>query len=775
MDERADLGPTFHSQSSTPTAGISRRQFLQLSAVAGSAIAFAGCKPPPGELVVQSRVRLAEDLVSAYDNWYATACGGCGAGCGIIVRVVAGRAKKVEGNPDHPLNLGRSCARAQALVQEQYHPDRIPQPLLRGEGRGAGRSLPLTWDEALSRLVSVVREVTASGEPGRVAVLTPTLSGHQALVMSRFTQAMGARWLRLDPLAEAPVSAAVRTVYGLERLPRFDIQNARFVLSFGADFLSTWLSPVHYGVQYGAFRQGWYERDRFNPREVTERPRGTLVQIEPRMSMTAANADEWIWIHPGREGQLALSLAQIIVSEGLVAPGSEAIFEHVDLSAYAPELVASDVGIPADRIRALARAFASQRPSLALAGGPAASQTNGTEAVAAVLALNALVGSVGAPGGVLATPPPPLDLPAATPASSIAEWQILAADLRAGRVNAVLVASANPVFGLPAALRFEEALRAAPFIVSFSSFRDATTDLADLVLPTSLPLESWGSSIPDPGSDVQTLTMRQPVVRPYFDTRSVWDVLPVLAEELGGAAAEALPWDTFQSLLREDARRLWQGTADAESGEPGFERFWTGLLQRGLWTQELPEAPITPAAVPVWTPPVLAGDPAAYPYYLIPFPHNTLRDGSGAHLPWLASAPDPVTTVVWRTWVEINPRLAEQLRLGHGDLVTVETTVGRAELPVYVSPAAPSNVLAVPMGWGHQGYGRWADGRGVNPLSLVAPLIDRATGALAYAATRARMSPTGRSIRLPRLEGDVPAYQLPDEPVLQIITLEGLR
>jgi anaerobic selenocysteine-containing dehydrogenase len=157
-----------------------------------------------------------------------------------------------------------------------------------------------------------------------------------------------------------------------------------------------------------------------------------------------------------------------------------------------------------------------------------------------------------------------------------------------------------------------------------------------------------------------------------------------------------------------------------------------------------------------------------YPFHLIPFPHNTLGDGHAAHLPWLQAAPDPLTSVTWRSWVELNPRTAAQLGVGEGDLVAVETPAGRAELPVYVNPAAPPDVLGIPLGQGHIGYGRWAAGRGANPLDLLSPLVDEATGALAYAATRARLMPLGRRANLPKLEGTVPAYQIPDAEVLKV-------
>jgi anaerobic selenocysteine-containing dehydrogenase len=153
----------------------------------------------------------------------------------------------------------------------------------------------------------------------------------------------------------------------------------------------------------------------------------------------------------------------------------------------------------------------------------------------------------------------------------------------------------------------------------------------------------------------------------------------------------------------------------------------------------------------------------------MPFEHPFLGAGEGANLPWLQALPDPVTTVVWQTWVELNPRRAAQLGVKEGDLVTIETLQGSAELPVYLNPAAPPDVLGVPLGQGHTAYGRYAEKRGINPVrDLLAPLTDAATGSLAYAATRARISKTGKHMALPKFEGDVPAYQIPGKEVLKV-------
>jgi len=236
---------------------------------------------------------------------------------------------------------------------------------------------------------------------------------------------------------------------------------------------------------------------------------------------------------------------------------------------------------------------------------------------------------------------------------------------------------------------------------------------------------------------------------------------------------QELPWPTYKAAIQEGARTLQQQRRGSVQ-EPDFDRFWVKLLQQGGWWDEgqraasTAPAPSLQSVVSGWRPAQFDGTEQDYPYHLVVFPHNTLGAGEAAHLPWLQATPDPLTSATWQTWVEINPKLAKEKGLREGDIVTLTSPRGSVEVPVYVSPAAPPNVLAVPLGQGHTGYGRWAERRGVNPMQILAPLADAATGALAYGATRVRMTATGRRISLPKFEGTVPAYQVPGHEVVPV-------
>jgi len=762
--------------------GLTRRQLLKRSSIGLGAVLFAGCAVPEREMVAQSPGRIPEDLVEGFDAHYATLCRVCDNPDGILVRVMEGRAKKVEGNPDYPLNLGKHSVKCEAGLQALYHPDRIRTPLIRDVRGGEVRSA--TWDEALDRIVSKFK--AGQSQPKGMALLTSPLKGHLGLVASRFAEAYGGRHFALDTLEETVLRQSMKTVFGQSRIPHFDIENAKCVMSFGSDFLGSWLSPVHYSRQYGELRQG---------EKRGKTGRGILIQVEPRFSLTAANADTWIAVRPGYEGALALSIASAIIREGLADEAAVGRFRQLisaeTLAKYSedgPEAVKT--GVSAKRIKELAHEFVANSPSLALGGGSAGAHTNGLFNLTSVYALNILVDNIGKAGGIIFNPESPMPgVPDVRKSNTLAEWKQLAEDMRGGRVQLALVRGANPVYGLPGEIGFSEALGKVPFVVSVTSFHDETTAQADVILPEHTYLEDWGDDIPDPGPGFQTVGIQQPVVMPFGSnggtalvpagtSQGFGDLLLNLAQDVGGSLQKDFKdWGSFDDVVREGARRLYEdkkgalplnvGTTTASS----FDEFWIGVLQRGGWWDHKAVAAKrgkTPGPFPVARDPEFRGSPSQFPMFLIPFPSHSLGDGTGAHLPWLQATPDPLVTAVWQTWVEVNPATAKELDLKEGDIVRVESPVSSIEALVYPHPATAPDVVSIPMGQGHKGYGRYATDRGANVLDLLGSGEDKETKAFAWAATRVRLIKTGRRSRVPKTEGVVPAIQVNHAPVVQV-------
>ena len=616
-------------------------------------------------------------------------------------------------------------------------------------------------------------------------LVTEPLRGHLAMVVDRFAKAVGGRRLGFEAVDNNTYRAAVKSVFGQEALPDFDLERANYVLSFGADFLSTWLSPTRWSRGYGELRQG-----------PGREQRGLLVHVDPRFSMTAANADQWVPVRPGMEGQLALSLAQVIIAENRQAPGVDVGAltgggGAASLEAFKPEIVAPRLGVPeglsglsaVEFVKKLARDFSDpkNRPSLAIGGGEAGAHSNGLFNLEGIYALNYLVGSVGAEGGIRFNPGGPLpEVPAVPTVGSLADWSQITSDLREGKTRLVMLRGANPVHGLPGSLGLREALdRDDLFIVSFSPFIDDTTILADLVLPDRVYLEDWGDDIPEPGPGYQVLGMQQPVVNPVsdLDPRSFPDVLLTLAQELG--ASRDLPWTNFQQVLREGANALFdlkRGSIQAGSRD----EFWTKLLQQGGWWDQrsLGAAPSSrpnlAAIASRAAEPVPAGMADA-PFHLVPFLHNSILDGRGAHLPWLQAAPDPMSTITWQMWVEMNDRKAKELGIKEGDVVSIQSSQGSIRALVYTTPATPPDVIGAPFGQGQIYGSHYALDRGENIMKVLEPTQVQGTGALAWANTRVKIVPTGDSIKISKMEGLATSFEFgvtEGERIIHTITPE---
>jgi len=726
---------------------INRRDFLKLvgagSVGTGAGFLWRESTKMTTELLLPQVVP-PEDYSPGIATWYNTVCGQCGAGCGISVRTREGRAKKIEGNPVHPVNQGGLCALGQAGLNVLYNPDRISAPLKRVGERGSGEFAETTWDEAMTTLSGRLSTLRIADRGGQVGLLSGGAPGHLDHLFDEFMKGIGSsRYVLYDFTHPHALVEANRRAFGAQRMPYYDIANTAYLLSFGADYLGTWISPVHHSVGYGEMRQGG------------GRSRGRCVQIEPRMSLSGANADEWIPARPGSEGLLALAMANEIVNhQGYNGVDRQAWIDA--LAPYDPAAVAEKCDVEEGTIRRLAKEFISYSPSLAIGGGAAANAVNGVANLVAINVLNHLVGNLNNAGGILFNAEPAFGAGAAARYASYARLMEFGESIRRGEVDTVLLHECNPVHTLPAGSGFRDALLGAPFVVALASFVDETSVLADLILPVDSYLESWGDSVPEPGVGIRAATIAQPVVARLHNTLAAGDIVLQLGHQIGGDLPRLLPWDSYQDFLRESLNALYKETTGDATAE-GFDRFWHEVLQSGVWGVSTHAAQLSSANLLASlgsVEPEFEGGEAEYPFYLQPYLTAAFHDGRGANLPWMQELPDPLTSIVYHTWVELNPETARKLDVEEGDVLAIESTGGKIEVPVFIYPAVRPDVVAIPIGQGHTQFGRYAKDRGANALSIVAPRVDEASGALAWGASRVKVSATGKHVKLPRTAGN---------------------
>lgn len=744
---------------------LTRRNFLAWAGIA--ATGAIACDLFDDDLRVQSPALIPEDLVKGRDNWYATYDGSVPGGEGVLVRVMEGRAKKVRGNPRFPTNQGKQSPASDSLLQSLYHPDRIDGPMLRNGPRGSGLYRSISWEEALNRFNAAVED---RGQG--MLLITEDRACSFAKICGAFAETFGGRHVAFGGASDdSAYRAAVKDVMGTDRLPYPDIANADTLASFGSDFLSTWGNPTAYSVAYGKFR--------------SKANRGRHYHFGSRYSMTAANADKWIPVAPGSEGYAAMALGWAIAAThpesptvtqitGVAGPGA--------LTEFNPDALVSVLDIPDGALdgktvreffEGLAQDYMAHGGLAIGGGGEAGAYSNGQFNASAVLILNYLLGNVGHEGGLLPDPGSPISNdPTLAPVASLADWQQIAGDISSGAATLVIIHNANPVHGLPATTGLEAALgNEAVVVISAGQFLDETSAMADLLLPDRAALEDWGDDLPDPMPGYRVYAVQQPVVNPLadLDPRSFPDVLLNAAATLG--RGDAMPAESYEAMIRSNVEE----TLGADLNDT--------LMYGGWWDENATGRAVIPpegtlgriarSAAPANL--VGSGD-----FQLLPYEHHTVRDGRNAHLPWAQSTPDPLTTVTWQTWVDINEKQGRDLGLREGDVVNVTTGAGSIQALVYLNPGTPPGVAAVPMGGGRtlgSGYATDRDAReSGNVLSILEPVAVNGSGGLAWSSTRCSITPTGDSMAVSKMEGDYTNREIGEHPAEQVyksVSAEG--
>ncbi|MGH9393194.1 MAG: twin-arginine translocation signal domain-containing protein, partial [Terriglobales bacterium] len=256
-------------------AGSGRRDFLKTLGVAAAASTLAACANPERILPL-----LEPDprLEAGRPQFFASVCRECPAGCGLVARVNDGRTTKAEGNPDHPLNRGKLCLRGQTSVQGLYNPDRFAQPRLRDAG---GHLRPVDWGTALGRFEHELEQVAREGRGGDIAWLGQLETGSLDAVIRQWLAAQGAPPpLYYEHFSHDALRQAMQASYGRAVVPAFQLERAKYIVSFGAEFLETWVSNVQFAGDFAAAHS--YGHTRTPAR---------FLAVGPRLSLTAANAD----------------------------------------------------------------------------------------------------------------------------------------------------------------------------------------------------------------------------------------------------------------------------------------------------------------------------------------------------------------------------------------------------------------------------------------------------------------------------------------------------
>ncbi len=391
---------------------LGRRAFLQFAAGAVG-----------GTLLTPIPWKLMDDSAIWSQNWWwrpspergeitqvATTCMLCDGGCGIQARLVnKKRAILLEGNPKHPVNAGGICPLGAAGLQFYYAPYRVSQPMKQTGKRGdAGGLQPISWDEAINMLSTKLAQLKSEGKTRTVAAISGQRPSSMDDLWEQFFAAYGSPNFFKMPSQTDSLELAASVTLGQKAAFAFAVENASYVLSFGANLIEGWGAPGRMQAAYGMWR-----------RENGGKPATKVVQVDSRCSMTASKADQWVAVAPGAEAALALAIAHVMIKENLYdsdfvnsyvfgfedwkdAQGkSREGFKNLVLSLeYTPEQVAKRTGVEASKIRELAKEFARASNAVVVWGESSGNLPGNIYNDLSYIALNVLKGNLDSGGTV---------------------------------------------------------------------------------------------------------------------------------------------------------------------------------------------------------------------------------------------------------------------------------------------------------------------------------------------------------------------------------------
>jgi anaerobic selenocysteine-containing dehydrogenase len=659
-------------------------------------------------------------------------CKLCPSFCLLQIRLVNGKPAGVSGTPGHPVSQGGHCPKGGTILQDLYHPDRLRSPLrIKGE-RGSNQWEKITWESAHEILYEKLSDLSSRNRNEALAILAAPLRDIRHEIQKRFAQVFGTPnfWEWNWNLAEPPIDG-FDAIHGFSEGLFYDISNANLIVSFGWDWLQSFPSPIEAQRAYSELRRARLDR------------RTRIISIDPRLSITSAKADEWIPIKPNTEGILALGLAHILIENNLYdrdfvnrwTTGFEE-YKKVVLEKYHPDSVSEITSVKRSKMDEIAYELANIKPSLSITyRGSLFNQI-------AVHSLNALLGSIGVKRGVLsseaeryqlALPPLSNSNTKQSPFTSLHRIPEEILSSTETPIEILWMERVNPVFSSPQPSQWKRAMEKIPFIVSFSSFLDESSQMADLVLPPHHSLEAWQYGFFRSLKGNGVISFAPPVISPLYETADHGDFILNLAKSLGGGIAEALPWGTFVESLHELVRSI-----NAEE-----------VMQKGGWWEYPVDEPDILLTLKRETKRLIfptgrleqktsnTVDPA-YPLHLYLHCPLSFSFGDGAHLPYLHSLAGAHLGEEWESWVEIHSHTAKRMGIPDGEMVWVESENGKIKAKARHYDGIREDTVSIPLGLGHTAMGRYAEGVGANPSEILKREIDM-TGQPIWQSNRVRV------------------------------------
>lgn len=630
-----------------------RRDFLKFLGFSVTAATLAACETPVNRAVPY--LIKPEEVTLGIANWYASSYDDGHDYCPIVIKTREGRPIKIEGNKMSSFSGGGTHARVQASVLSLYDSARLSGPLKNGNAS--------TWAEVDKDILAAL----AAG--GEIRILSSTILSPSLLkAIDEFTAKYPTtKVVMYDAVSASGIRQAYQTVTGNGIIPAMDFSKAEVIVSFNADFLVNWISPVQFARQYGMTRKLGKEKKSMSRH----------YQFESTLSVTGSNADYRTGCKPSQIGSAVVALYNAVAS----ATGNATVSAKAIPFEKAVQHAAKDL-------------VAAKGKSLVVCG------SNDPNVQALVIGINNMLGNYGTTLDVAN----PLNLRMGDEKEVLS----LVEEMKSGKVSALLVHGCNPVYNLPASLGFAEALKKVPTTVSFSDRKDETASLCKYVSPNHHPFESWGDAWPQIGK----YSLTQPVINPLFKTRAVGESFLLWAGNTG----------SFKNYIAS----LWEKDIfPLQSATSSFSEFWTRCLHDGVF-EITPHAGVAISLSGDMNAAAAAAQAMAGGEWEITlYEKVSMGNGNQSNNPWLLEMPDPISKVTWDNYITMSPK--KMMEMGFNTIQEKEELFHIAELtvngvtvkaPVFPQPGQPEGTIGLAYGFGRTAAGKAANGIGSNAFAM---------------------------------------------------------
>ncbi|MDB5112313.1 MAG: 4Fe-4S dicluster protein [Mucilaginibacter sp.] len=627
-----------------------RRDFLKAVGFGVGAVTLAACQKVPVHKSIPYLIK-PEEVTPGVANYYSSTYDGHA----ILVKTREGRPIKIEGNPNDLLSKGGLSAQAQASVLDLYDVNRLKNPM-----KG---TTEYEWNEIDAFVIRELAAIKTSGKQIRIVSSTVHSPSTLAVIADFIAQYPTTKHINYDAVSYTGIIQANQNSFGKAILPHYRFDKADVIVSFGADFLGSWISPTEFTTQYVQNR---------NNKSLQSKKMSRHIQFETGMSLTGTNADVRIPIKASEEGVALVNLYNAIA--GTTLPGTKKLANNSANNAI---------------ILAAKELEAAKGKALVVAG------SNDVATQVLVNAINSLLGSYGTTID--------MDNYSNQYAGNDAEFVEFINEIKRGDVDAVFFLNANPAYDYFNSKDITDALAKVRLKVSFSDHKDETTSLCNVIAPNHYYLESWG----DDNIIEGYYTVLQPTINPVYNTRQAEQSLLVWSDA---------PVKEYYTYVRNN----WDKNLLAKGGLSG-QKGWETLLQTGFI-----KVADKPAGIYSFTRDLnaVAGTILAQSDQLVAsgdkkmelqlYKSVAMQDGKRANNPWLQELPDPVSKVTWDNFAALSLTDFKKLNLNEGDVITIDANGYSIALPVLLQPGQAEGTISVALGYGRTMAGPVGDGVGKN-------------------------------------------------------------